>query len=95
MHLFSFFLYCFFKDCNVELRTFWYLYYFSLYLLFNFAVTKFSFYLIFYRQKYEAVESEASKGSEMLRESLDSIKHKVHDVIQEASKSEIAKKAGK
>lgn len=46
------------------------------------------------RQKYEAVESEASKSSEILRESIGSIKHKVQDVIQEASKSEIAKKAG-
>jgi predicted metallo-beta-lactamase superfamily hydrolase len=46
------------------------------------------------RQKYQTVESEASKSSEVLKERLGSLKHKVHDVLEEASKSELAKKAG-
>ncbi|XP_065201735.1 mitochondrial import inner membrane translocase subunit TIM44 [Planococcus citri] len=45
------------------------------------------------RQKYETVESEASRSTEVLKERLGSIKHKVHDVIEEASKSDLAKKA--
>lgn len=48
-----------------------------------------------YRQKYQTVESEASKGSEVLKERIGSLKHKVSDVLEEASKSEFAKKAGK
>lgn len=47
------------------------------------------------RQKFDAVEKEASKGSEVLKEKLSSIKDKVQDVIEEAGKSELAKKAGK
>ncbi|KAL7299740.1 hypothetical protein TKK_0007490 [Trichogramma kaykai] len=46
------------------------------------------------RQKFHSIESEASKGSEVLKESLDSIRGKVQEVIQEAGKSEIGKKAG-
>lgn len=46
------------------------------------------------RQKFQAVESEASKGSEAIKEKLDSIKEKVQEVIEEASKSELGKKAG-
>lgn len=46
------------------------------------------------RQKFQAVESEASKSSEVLKEKLDSLKEKVQEVIEEASKSEIGKKAG-
>ncbi|XP_023940446.1 mitochondrial import inner membrane translocase subunit TIM44 [Bicyclus anynana] len=47
------------------------------------------------RRKFHAVESEASKGSEVLKETLEGIKGKVGHVLEEASKSEIAKKAGK
>lgn len=47
------------------------------------------------RQKFEAVEKEAGKSGEVLKESLSSIKEKVQGVFDEASKSEIAKKAGK
>ncbi|KAG8239727.1 hypothetical protein J437_LFUL017637 [Ladona fulva] len=46
------------------------------------------------RQKYQTVESEASRSSEVLKEKLDTIKGKVQEVIEEASKSELAKKAG-
>lgn len=46
------------------------------------------------RQKFQAVESEASKSSEVIKEKLDSLKEKVQEVIEEASKSEIGKKAG-
>ncbi|GAB0098333.1 Mitochondrial import inner membrane translocase subunit TIM44 [Sergentomyia squamirostris] len=45
------------------------------------------------RQKFNTVESEASKGSEVLRERLENIKEKVSDVLEEASKSDIGKKA--
>ncbi|CAH2243622.1 jg23549 [Pararge aegeria aegeria] len=47
------------------------------------------------RKKFHAVESEASKGSEVLKETYEGIKGKVGHVLEEASKSEIAKKAGK
>ncbi|CAH0727248.1 unnamed protein product, partial [Brenthis ino] len=47
------------------------------------------------RKKFHAVESEASKGSEVLKETLEGIKGKMEHVLEEASKSEIAKKAGK
>ncbi|KAK4886754.1 hypothetical protein RN001_003025 [Aquatica leii] len=47
------------------------------------------------RQKFEAVEKEASKGTEVIKEKITSIKDKVHDVIEEAGKSDLAKKAGK
>ncbi|KAF6211977.1 hypothetical protein GE061_012494 [Apolygus lucorum] len=46
------------------------------------------------RTKFHAVESEASKSSEVLKERIDSIKGKVSDVFEEASKTELAKKAG-
>ncbi|XP_014253970.1 mitochondrial import inner membrane translocase subunit TIM44 [Cimex lectularius] len=46
------------------------------------------------RMKFHAVESEASKSSEVLKEKLDTLKGKVSDVLEEAGKSEIAKKAG-
>lgn len=45
------------------------------------------------RQKFNTVESEASKGSEVLRERLEGIKEKVHDVLEEASKTDLGKKA--
>ncbi|XP_055906336.1 mitochondrial import inner membrane translocase subunit TIM44 [Eupeodes corollae] len=45
------------------------------------------------RQKFNAVESEAHKSSNILKEHLGSIKEKVSDVIGEAGKTDIAKKA--
>ncbi|XP_038212737.1 mitochondrial import inner membrane translocase subunit TIM44 [Zerene cesonia] len=47
------------------------------------------------RKKFHAVESEASKSSEVLKETLEGIKGKVGHVFEEASKTDIAKKAGK
>lgn len=47
------------------------------------------------RKKFHAVESEASKSSEVFKETLEGIKEKVEHVLEEASKSDIAKKAGK
>ncbi|CAB0007483.1 unnamed protein product [Nesidiocoris tenuis] len=46
------------------------------------------------RTKFRTVESEASRSSEVLKERLDSLKGKVSDVLEEASKTELAKKAG-
>lgn len=46
------------------------------------------------RQKFNAVESEASKSSEVLKDQLDKIKGSVQDVFDEAAKTEFAKKAG-
>lgn len=46
------------------------------------------------RSKFHTVESEASKSSEVLKEKLDTIKDKVSDVLEEAVKSDIGKKAG-
>lgn len=46
------------------------------------------------RQKFHSVESEASKGTEVFRDKLGSIKGKVQEALEEASKSDIAKKAG-
>lgn len=48
-----------------------------------------------YRQKYHNVESEASKTSEVLKDSLGSIKDKVRETLDEVGKTELAKKAGK
>lgn len=45
------------------------------------------------RQKFNTVESEASKGGDALRERIDSIKGRVHDVLEEAGKSDIGKRA--
>ncbi|CAB3256012.1 unnamed protein product [Arctia plantaginis] len=47
------------------------------------------------RRKFHAVESEASKSSEVLKETFEGIKGKMEHVIEEASKTEIAKKAGR
>ncbi|EAT34960.1 AAEL012845-PA [Aedes aegypti] len=47
------------------------------------------------RQKFNTVESEASKSSEVLKGNLDKIRGKVTEVLDEASKTDIAKKAGK
>lgn len=46
------------------------------------------------RSKFNAVESEAFKSSNVLKERIDGLKEKVQDVIDEAGKSDIAKKAG-
>ncbi|XP_050454402.1 mitochondrial import inner membrane translocase subunit TIM44 [Cataglyphis hispanica] len=46
------------------------------------------------RQKFHAVESEANKGSEAIKEKLDTFKEKVQEVIEEASKTELGKRAG-
>ncbi|CAK9815104.1 Mitochondrial import inner membrane translocase subunit TIM44 [Anthophora plagiata] len=46
------------------------------------------------RQKFQAVEAEATKGSEAIKEKLGSLKGKVQEVLEEASKTEIGKKAG-
>lgn len=46
------------------------------------------------RKKFNLVESEASKGSEVLKEQLESIKGRVSSAIDEAAKSDIGKKAG-
>ena len=50
--------------------------------------------IVTYRQKFHSVESEASKGTEVFRDKLGSIKGKVQGALEEASKSDIAKKAG-
>lgn len=47
------------------------------------------------RQKFETVEKEASKGSEVFKEKFSTIKGKVQEVIDEAGKTEIVKKAGR
>lgn len=46
------------------------------------------------RKKFNVVESEASKSGEMLKERFGSIKERVSDVLDEAAKTELAKKAG-
>lgn len=47
------------------------------------------------RQKFHSVESEATKGTEVLKDKLGSIKGKVQEALEEAGRSDIAKKAGK
>lgn len=46
------------------------------------------------RQKFQAVESTASKSSDAVKERLDFLKEKMHGAIEVASKSELGKKAG-
>jgi len=46
------------------------------------------------RQKYQTVESEATKTSDILKGSLGSIKEKVQETLDEVGKSELGKKAG-
>lgn len=46
------------------------------------------------REKFQTVESEANKSSEVLKEKLGTFKEKVQGVIDEAGKSELGKKAG-
>lgn len=47
------------------------------------------------RQKFETVEKEATKSGDVLKEKLSTIKGRVQEVIDEAGKTDIAKKAGK
>ncbi|GBP33926.1 Mitochondrial import inner membrane translocase subunit TIM44 [Eumeta japonica] len=47
------------------------------------------------RKKFHAVESEASKGSEVLRDTLEGIKGRVGQALDEAANTDIARKAGK
>lgn len=47
------------------------------------------------RQKFNVVESEALKSSNILKERLGNIKEKMSDVIDEAGKTEFAKKASR
>lgn len=47
------------------------------------------------RQKFNTVESEASKSSDVLKDNLDKIRGKVSEALDEAAKTDIAKKAGK
>ncbi|KAJ8668827.1 hypothetical protein QAD02_000086 [Eretmocerus hayati] len=46
------------------------------------------------RKKFQSVESEASKSSEILKERIEGLRGKVHEVLEEASKTELGKKAG-
>ncbi|XP_037029467.1 mitochondrial import inner membrane translocase subunit TIM44 [Bradysia coprophila] len=45
------------------------------------------------RHKFNTVESEASKSGEVLKERMGHLKDKVQDVLEEASKTDLAKKA--
>uniref|UniRef100_A0A182T010 Mitochondrial import inner membrane translocase subunit TIM44 n=1 Tax=Anopheles maculatus TaxID=74869 RepID=A0A182T010_9DIPT len=46
------------------------------------------------RQKFNTVESEASKSSEVLKENLDKIRGRMTEALDEASKTDLARKAG-
>lgn len=46
------------------------------------------------RKKFNMVESEASKGGEVFKEQYDAIKDRVSNVLDDAAKSDIGKKAG-
>lgn len=46
------------------------------------------------RQKFNTVESEASKSSEVLKGQLESLKGRMQEALDEAGKTEFAKKAG-
>lgn len=46
------------------------------------------------REKFQAVESEASKSGDVLKEKMDVFKDKVQGVLTDAQKSELVKKAG-
>lgn len=47
------------------------------------------------RQKFYSVESEAQKSGEVLKETLGSVKGKLKDVVDDVSKTDIAKKASR
>lgn len=46
------------------------------------------------RQKFESVESEASKSTEVLKGKIGVLKDKVQEAMGEVGKSDFAKKAG-
>lgn len=46
------------------------------------------------RKKFNVVESEASKSGELLKERLEGIRERVSDALDEAAKTDLAKKAG-
>ena len=46
------------------------------------------------REKFQAVEAEASKSTDVLREKVGSIKERVQEVLEDAQKTEFIKKAG-
>ena len=45
------------------------------------------------RRKFDIVESEASKGSEVFKEKLDSVKGKLQEAVKEASQTDLARRA--
>ncbi|GAB6032437.1 hypothetical protein CHUAL_011075 [Chamberlinius hualienensis] len=45
------------------------------------------------REKYEALESETSKSSQVIKEKLEELKDKLQETLEEAQKSDIGKKA--
>lgn len=47
------------------------------------------------RQKFNTVEAEASKSGEALKETFGTLKEKVDKVLDEAGKTDIARKASK
>uniref|UniRef100_A0A182PV85 Mitochondrial import inner membrane translocase subunit TIM44 n=1 Tax=Anopheles epiroticus TaxID=199890 RepID=A0A182PV85_9DIPT len=47
------------------------------------------------RQKFNTVESEASKSSEVLKENLDKVRGRLTEALDEAAKTDLARKAGK
>jgi len=47
------------------------------------------------RQKFNTIESEASKGGEALKETIGTVKGKLEDVFDEVGKTDIARKAGR
>ncbi|XP_040173504.1 mitochondrial import inner membrane translocase subunit TIM44 [Anopheles arabiensis] len=47
------------------------------------------------RQKFNTVESEASKSSEVLKENLDKVRGRLTEALDEASRTDLARKAGK
>ena len=46
------------------------------------------------REKFQAVEAEASKSTDVLREKVGTIREKVQEVLEDAQKTEFIKKAG-
>ena len=47
------------------------------------------------RQKFNTVESEASKSSEVLKENLDKVRGRLTEALDEAARTDLARKAGK
>jgi len=48
----------------------------------------------YFRQKFQDIEAEAEKSGEFLKGGASVFKEKLQDVIEEAGKSEIGRKAG-